>query len=223
MNIVFLGAGGHAKDIIKNLEEYNKSVSKRRRMKLIGCIDDQNTRKCPAEILGYPIFNSMDVFTRKAFKKVFVICAVGDPISKRIFIEKARRYHLRFINLIHPSVLIHRSTKIGSGVLIFSSSIISSCCCIGDYVTINYLCSINHDCSISSYSTLSPGVKLGGRLILEEGVLMGINACCSNDLRIGSWSVVGAGTTVIKDVPRQTIVVGNPHRILGKRKMESII
>ncbi|MEM5872190.1 MAG: sugar O-acetyltransferase, partial [Candidatus Aenigmatarchaeota archaeon] len=31
---------------------------------------------------------------------------------------------------------------------------------------------------------------------------------------IGDWSIIGAGTTVIKDVPPFSVVVGNPGKVI---------
>jgi acetyltransferase-like isoleucine patch superfamily enzyme len=33
-------------------------------------------------------------------------------------------------------------------------------------------------------------------------------------IKIGKWSVIGAGSVVIRDVPPYTVVAGNPARII---------
>ena len=38
--IVLLGAGGQARDMIKNIEEHNGEVSAGKRIAILGCIDD---------------------------------------------------------------------------------------------------------------------------------------------------------------------------------------
>src|SRR3989338_4969231 len=173
VDIVLLGAGGHAKDMLKNIEEYNSAaLSKKNRLNIIGCIDDFNKIAPKASLLGYPILPSMKYLETKPLKKVFVICAVGDPFQKRIFVEKALRLKFKFFNLIHPSVKIHRSIKMGRGISIFAYSVISSYCTICDHVSINYLCSISHDCLIGDYTTLAPGVKIAGNNKVAESVFM---------------------------------------------------
>lgn len=213
--IVLLGAGGQAKDMIKNIEEYNSDRSKNKRLKVLGCLDD--TPGAAKEVAGYPVLDSMKVFEKKGLKSARVICAVGDPVNKRAFIRKAAGYKLKFFNIIHPSVNIHRSCRLGTGISIFANSVISAFCDIGDHTAINYLCSINHDCSVGSLATLGPGVNIGGTCVIGEAAFLGINSCTINDIEVGPWSVIGAGTTVIGDVKPYTIVVGNPHKAIGRR------
>lgn len=224
MDLIILGAGGQAKDMISNIEDYNKEAKILARLNIIGCVDDftkLNGKK--KYILGYPIYDTIEIFSSSPFNKASVICAIGDPLNKKKFIDKTKRYKLKFANVIHPSVKLSRDVKLGTGVSIFASSAVSSFCKIGDHVGINYLCSVNHDSSIGAYSTLCPGVNIGGRVIIGNYVFMGINSCCTNDLKLHEWCVVGAGATVIRDVGKLAIVVGTPQKILGKRTTHTAI
>lgn len=214
-DIVLLGAGGQAKDLLKNIEEYNDSVSAGKRFNILGCLDD--TPPAHKELAGYEVLHSMDIFDKKAFRPAQVICAVGDPVNKKIFVKKAAARGLRFFNIIHPSVKIHSSCRLGTGISIFSNSVISSFCRLGDHAAVNYLCSINHDCSVGDFATIAPGVKIGGNCAVGEGAFLGLNSCVINGIDIKAWSVVGAGTTVIKDVDAYTVVAGNPSRVIGRR------
>ncbi len=218
MDIVLLGAGGHAKDMIKNIEEYNDfMLSKEKRLNILGCVDDTGAGKKDGRLCDYPVLNSVNLLGRGNFKNARAICAVGDPAAKSVFIAKARRFGIKFFSFVHPSVKIPRTSRIGSGVSIFSSSIISAFCDIGDHVSINYQCSISHDCRIGDLVTISPGVKIGGCCVVREGAFLGINSCLSDKVRIGSWSVIGAGAVIVKNVSPRDIVVSACQRILGKR------
>ncbi len=51
--------------------------------------------------------------------------------------------------------------------------------------------------------------------VLEQGVSVGANATIVCGVRLGTYSFVGAGTVVTKDVPAYALVVGNPARQIG--------
>jgi sugar O-acyltransferase (sialic acid O-acetyltransferase NeuD family) len=218
MDVVLLGARGHAKDTIKNIEEHNANeVRATKRFNILGCLDDVKKPKKGASLLGYQILNSMEILSRKPFGGIRVICAVGDPFVKKALVVKARAHRLKFFSFVHPSVRIHRTTVMGDGVNIFSNSLISADCRIGDHVSINYACSVNHDCRISEYATLSPGARLGGKCSIGAYSLVGINACTVHGITMGDWSVLGAGSTAIRDIPGTKVAAGNPARPIGRR------
>lgn len=218
MDVILLGAGGQARDMIKNIEEYNADLPKGKRLNIVGCLDDTPGKKNGRSVADYPVLDSMKIFGKRPYAAARVICAVGDPVNKRIFARKAGEYNLKFFNIIHPSVPIHRSCNLGTGISIFASSVISAFCNIGDHVAINYLVSVNHDCRLGDYATLAPGVRMGGSCVVGEGSFLGINSCLINDVEIGEWSIVGAGTTVIGNVPACSVAAGNPQKILRKRE-----
>lgn len=50
---------------------------------------------------------------------------------------------------------------------------------------------------------------------VHEGASIGAKTVCIAPVVIGRWSLVGAGSTVVKDVPDFALVVGNPARRVG--------
>ncbi|QXP84023.1 DapH/DapD/GlmU-related protein [Methylococcus sp. Mc7] len=51
-------------------------------------------------------------------------------------------------------------------------------------------------------------------VIIEDNVWIGAGACVLPGVRIGTGSVIGAGSVVTRDVPAGTIVVGVPARAI---------
>ena len=49
---------------------------------------------------------------------------------------------------------------------------------------------------------------------IEDGVFIGTGSSLVPRIKIGKWSVIGAGSVVIKDVPPYSVVVGNPGKII---------
>jgi acetyltransferase-like isoleucine patch superfamily enzyme len=52
------------------------------------------------------------------------------------------------------------------------------------------------------------------RTVVRKGASIGSNATILCNIRIGENAIVGAGSVVTKDVPRNAIVAGNPARVL---------
>lgn len=53
------------------------------------------------------------------------------------------------------------------------------------------------------------------RTIVKRGASIGANATVLPGLTIGSQAMIGAGAVIVRDVPPNAIVVGNPARIVG--------
>lgn len=53
------------------------------------------------------------------------------------------------------------------------------------------------------------GVEIG------EGASIGAKSVCIAPVKIGAWALVGAGSTVVTDVPDYSLVVGSPARRIG--------
>jgi acetyltransferase-like isoleucine patch superfamily enzyme len=60
-----------------------------------------------------------------------------------------------------------------------------------------------------------PGIQTFGSIEIFDNCFIGVKATIMGNVKIGPNSVVGAAAVVTKDVPPNTIVGGNPARIIG--------
>jgi acetyltransferase-like isoleucine patch superfamily enzyme len=52
--------------------------------------------------------------------------------------------------------------------------------------------------------------------VIKKGASIGSNATILCGITVGEGAIIGAGSVVIKDVPANTVVAGNPAKILRK-------
>lgn len=124
------------------------------------------------------------------------------------------------------NVLIRENTKIGHNVLVGTNAVLDGDCRIGDNV------SIQTGAYVTRYTVVEDGVFLGPHCVttndkyMEYGAQLkgpvirryariGANAIIFAGVTVGEGAVVGAGGVVNRDVPPQTVVVGNPARGVG--------
>lgn len=89
---------------------------------------------------------------------------------------------------------------------------------IGSDVKIDNLVHIAHNCLIGQGTIIAAGASFGGGVIVGKNCFIGLNACIRQRIKIGDGAVVGMGAVVVKDVPPDVVVAGNPARILKKNK-----
>lgn len=55
-----------------------------------------------------------------------------------------------------------------------------------------------------------------GEVVIGNNIFIGVNAIILKGVHIGDNSVIGAGAVVSKSVPPQSLVVGNPGKVIKK-------
>lgn len=68
--------------------------------------------------------------------------------------------------------------------------------------------------NFSCLNCVTIGKKEGKRPVIGNNVKVGCNACIIGSISIGNNVVVGAGSVVVKDVPDNCVVAGNPAKII---------
>lgn len=84
------------------------------------------------------------------------------------------------------------------------------------YTTILNAKSIGKNFSFRQCTTLGnkrDGENTNGPII-GDNVNLGANVCIIGDIKIGNNVIVGAGSVVVKDIPDNVVVAGNPARII---------
>jgi maltose O-acetyltransferase len=111
---------------------------------------------------------------------------------------------------------------------------------IGDFVYLNFMCTIfdNNSVRIGNHVMIGPAVQIytaahpvqvkdrimgmeeARPVLIEDNVWIGGAAVILPGVTVGWNSVVGAGAVVTRDVPANTVVAGNPARIIREIEQE---
>lgn len=86
--------------------------------------------------------------------------------------------------------------------------------CIGNFVD------VAKGACILSHMTGYKDEKGDRETVLEDNVKVFVNAVILPGVRIGKNAIIGAGSVVTKDVPPNTVVLGNPARVVKQRGSE---
>lgn len=157
----------------------------------------------------------LDIYhpTRELLLNKQVIIAIGDnKIRERIY-ESIKEW-CTFETMQHYSSYVSRFTHFGEGTVIMPKVCINAEVTIGKHCIINTAAIIEHECVIEDFVHLSPKASLGGNIRVKKGAHIGLGANIIPGITIGENAVIGAGSTIIKDVPDNAVVVGNPGKII---------
>jgi len=64
-------------------------------------------------------------------------------------------------------------------------------------------------------------IKPGEKTVIEDNVIVFVNAVILPGVRIGKNSIIGAGSVVMRDMPPNAIVQGNPARVIQFQENKS--
>ncbi|PVY38689.1 acyltransferase [Pontibacter virosus] len=127
-------------------------------------------------------------------------CSIGDGSKVGTFVE------------IQKGVFIGKNCKISSHTFICEGVHIADNVFIGHNVTFindKFPRATNGDGSMQTETDWSCV-----ETYVEEGASVGSSATILCGVRIGKGAIVGAGSVVTRDVPENTVVAGNPAKIM---------
>ena len=121
----------------------------------------------------------------------------------------------RLASLIHPTAYVPKDfCSIGQGVLVAPFARICPDSTIEDNCILMSSSIIGHDSTMKKFSHIAADSVIGGNVTIGFGSHVGTNATIRENVNIGNFSLIGSGSVVLKDVPENSIVVGNPAKIL---------
>ena len=101
-----------------------------------------------------------------------------------------------------------RKLVIGKGLIIYH----------GQALVVNFKTIIGDNCVLRNSVTIGHKKLADGSMSacprIGNNVDIGANVCIIGDVTIGDNVVIGAGAVVVKDIPANSVAVGNPARVL---------
>lgn len=144
-----------------------------------------------------------------------VIIPLITPGHRKSAYQEAKNIGLSsFPSLRDSSAIIASSSSISDGTIVNAGVVVGAKCQFAEFTLINRSCSIGHDVKTEEFVTFGPGSVVAGSCVFKRGTFIGAGATILPECTVGSNSVIGAGAVVVRDVPDNTVVVGNPARVV---------
>ncbi len=211
-DIVILGAGGTAKDVIEMVQRVRQGGM--HSLRILGLLDDRSSL-WGQKVEGYPVLGPLSL-AREMPHVLFVNALASVRTLRRLphLLAELGLSSDRFLTLVDPEATVFPSAILGKGSIVYSGARILSRAKVGVLCTVLSNAVINHEAHVGSYSVLASNVSLSGRVQVGEGCYLGSGCVVREDVKVGEGAIVGMGSVVIRDVPPRTVVVGNPARVL---------
>jgi sugar O-acyltransferase (sialic acid O-acetyltransferase NeuD family) len=211
--ILILGSVGNCRDILDIILDINAAAG-RGQWEPLGFLDDDQDQ-WGRQVCGLPVLGPLSDAHR--FPDCLLINGIGSPLNHRQkprILARTGAGPERFATLAHPTAVISRWSAVGPGCVLFPQVVVHSGARLGRHVVVLSGSVINHDDVIGDYTCIASGVSISGGVEVGQCCYLGSNSVIRGYLQIGAGSLVGMGSTVLKDVPPASVVAGSPARVL---------
>ncbi len=210
--IAIIGASGHAKvvaDIIEKEDIYC----------IAGFID--LTLPVGTEFFSYKVIGNQNelkkIYTEYNLHGVIIGIGSNSLREKVANLISTQIPEITFIKAIHPAAQVAKEVKIGEGTVVMAGATINPSCTIDRFCVVNTNSSLDHDSHLSEFASIAPGACCGGSCYIGKGSFIGLGANLIHGTKVGDHTVIGAGSTLIKDAESSSIYYGVPAKKIKSR------
>ncbi len=206
--IVILCAGQSARllgEILRRLPAFD----------CVGYLDDDPAKQGKT-YYDLPVLGGFDLLPRlKGEGVVGGLPILGDLGLRLGMFALLERNGLEAITAIEPSVVAASDLVIGKGGLISFGTVVLNHVEIAPYAFIGSGVKILHDVTIAQNCVVGGGSVIGSTSMIGENFACGVGCVIrSGGVRVGRNVQLAAGTVVLRDVPDNAFVIGNPGRVI---------
>jgi len=205
--VLIIGAGGHAKEVLDILTRLRPNED-------FIFYDDVNENLCLL-FNKFKIIKTIEEAELLFTKDPRFVLGIGGPLNRMKLAEKFKNAGGTITSVISPTAIIgNYDVILGKALNIMHHVFISNSVKIGDGSLINAGAKIHHDTKIGNFCEISPGTIICGGVQIEDLVFIGAGAVLIPKVKIGSNSIIGAGSVVINDIPKNSVAVGVPAKVI---------
>lgn len=208
-NLIIVGAGQFGRELYGWALDCIKAGAN---WQVKGFIDDD-----PNSLDGYSYDLQIisDIASYIPLKDDVFICSISSINAKIRCCNDLIAKGAKFINLIHPTVVIGQNVSLGQGVILGPYAVLTCDLTVGNFVTISGHSGAGHDTKIGDWCHINGWCTVNGCAILEDAVFLGTNAIILPSAKVGKFAYVGAGSLVLRRVQDYEKVFGMPAVRIG--------
>jgi UDP-perosamine 4-acetyltransferase len=203
LQLLMLGAGGHARVLQEVLEEAGHELS--------GFVAPSAEGSLLAGELS--CVSDDEVLASFAPSDYLLINGVGSSSDLALrdgVFQKYKAAGFNFLQLQAQTAHISESATLLEGVQVMHMAVVHSEAVVEDNSIVNTGAIVEHHCVVGASSHIAVGAVLCGNVVVGARTHVGANATILQGVRVGSDCIIGAGAVVLHDVPDNSIAVGVP-------------
>lgn len=211
-DIVIFGTGGFAREVHQIIEDLQADGAS---LNFLGFLDG-NREAHGKQVHDFPVLG--DVGWLGSRPEVGVVVGVGGTPSKRRIVNQIMALGPRqFPTIIHPRAWIGNRIQVGEGSIICAGTNATTDIRIDPFTILNLDCTVGHDTLISPFTTVAPSVNISGNVEIGTGCDLGTGGTIIQGIKIGHWTIIGAGAVVVRDIPPNVTAIGAPAKPIKER------
>ena len=208
MVLLIYGAGAAAEEIYDLV--YRNDMMNGRYSAVYYLVDDEYYIQ--PELAGVKIVKYSS-YKNEIIEEKEVVIAMGEPKERYNMYCKAKKDGLSFATLIDCTATISKTATIAQGCIVYAGAVVSSEAEIQENCMLMFHSIIGHHAVIRRNSVVCPKANVGGFSRVGEEAFIGLGSSMLQHVNVGSHAIVGLGSMVFRDVPDNTVVIGNPARV----------
>lgn len=195
------GMGREIADLTKRMNQWKKILF----------VDDGDVSD---KVDGVAVFTFEEIISQFDSSELEFIVATGEPSSREFLSNKIDEKKMCQTQVMEPNFILSDLSSVRDGSIIHVGATTTVNVHIGKGCLINKHVIIGHDVNIGDYSVISPNVTVGGNVNIANNCYIGSGAIIRNGISIGKNSIIGMGAVVLEDVEPNSVMVGNPAKLL---------
>lgn len=199
-SILLIGGGGHCRSCIDVIEAIGG-------IKIIGVIQHLPTNK--EDVFNYPVVGcdeDLPKFSKLNNNALIAVGQIKSPDTRIRIFNQLEDLKINLPVLVSPLAYCSSRARVGRGSILMHGSIVNAGSLVGENCIINSQALVEHDVIISPHTHISTGARLNGGVRIGAGSFIGSGVTIREGIEIGARCIIGAGKTVLKNVPDNSII-----------------
>lgn len=206
-DIYILGAGTYGEVILELAEDCGFNV--------LGFYDDEKSM-LGKKVLGVEVVGTIkDLLKTDFIKGNQFVTSIGNNRTRKELNDLIIYNGGSTPKLVHPDAKVSRYAEIQDGAIIHAASYVFTGSVIEQSCIISPNSGVSHHTHLHKGVFVSFGATVGAYINIEESSFVGMASNISTNVKtLGRDCLIGAGAVVIRDVPENAVVIGNPAKYL---------
>ncbi len=218
--VIIIGGEGNGGVVASCIEDNNKRFNDNE-YEVYGFLNDFLTKN--DNINGYPVLGGITDASNFFYDDIFFIWAIHmigkGPLRENLF-KKVNIPLNRFARIIHKTAFIAHNAILEPGVFIMSNCYIGPATKIGYCTLIMANSLIGHNTEVGPLCHFSVGSITSSYIKIGKSADVTLGAKVIEKVKMGDYSVAGAASLVLKDIPPKEVHVGIPAKFSRMIKEE---